>query len=404
MRPVFTKALPFLNKQGSSVRFTVLLGVLIALPALGTDLYVPALPVLAQALGASADAGQLTITTYFIGLAAGQLLWGPLSDRFGRKPVLLTGLLIMLASSVLGFFLTSIAAVAGVRLAQGLGMSSGSLIGRTIVRDLHSHEQAAKLLASMTIVFSVVPMAAPVGGALLAGAAGWPSVFAAMAAVAVVLILSLKSLKETAPAERRSVRPRVLVGTFGAILRDRRFLAPFAIVFCAHMGILAWVSNSAFTLVRGLGVATFAYGLMFALVMLGQIAGAWASSRLVLRLGIPRLLRLGALLMLVSGAAAAALAWSGAGHWLAVTLPFTVLLFGTALIVPNATAAALTPFPASAGSASSIIGALGFTLGAVISTLLGAAFDGTARPMASVAAIAGVGAFLAERLLLRGKA
>jgi DHA1 family bicyclomycin/chloramphenicol resistance-like MFS transporter len=392
-----------LSTQASPLWFTVLLGVLIALPALGTDLYVPALPLLAQALGADADAGQLTLTTYFVGLALGQLLWGPLSDRFGRKPVLLTGLLIMLGASLLGFFLTSIAAVSAVRLAQGLGMSSGALIGRTIVRDLHAHEQAARMLASMTIVFSLVPIAAPVAGALLARGAGWPAVFAAMAAVAVLLIVSLVGLKETAPAARRSVHPAALARTFAAILADRRFLRPFAMVLCAQVGILAWVSNSAFTLVRGLGVGTVAYGLMFALVMLGQISGAWTSRRLVVRLGIARLLRIGAGVMLLSGATAAALAWAGAGHWLAVTLPFMALLFGTALIVSNATAAALTPFPASAGAASSIIGALGFAAGALISTLLGAAFDGSARPMASAAALAGAGAFAAERWLVRGK-
>jgi DHA1 family bicyclomycin/chloramphenicol resistance-like MFS transporter len=393
-----------LNKQGSSLGFTVLLGVLIALPALGTDLYVPALPVLAQALGGDADAAQFTLTTYFIGLAAGQLLWGPLSDRFGRKPVLLAGLLVMLASSVLVFFLSSILAVAGVRLAQGLGMSSGALIGRTIVRDLHAREQAARMLASMTVVFSIVPIAAPVAGALLAGSAGWRAVFAGMAIVGFILIVAMKSLPETAPAQRRSVHPGAIARSFVSILGDRRFLSPFLLVFCAHVGILAWVSNSAFTLVRGLGVGTVAYGLMFALVMLGQITGAWAASRLVLRLGIPRLLRFGALLMLLAGAAAAALAWGGASHWLAVTLPFTLLLFGTALIVPNATAAALTPFPGSAGAASSIIGAIGFTAGALISTALGAAYDGTARPMASAAALAGIGAFLFERFLIRGKA
>jgi MFS transporter, DHA1 family, multidrug resistance protein len=393
-----------LNKQGTPAWFTVLLGVLIALPALGTDLYVPALPVLAQALGGDADAAQFTLTTYFIGLAAGQLLWGPLSDRFGRKPVLLSGLLVMLVSSVLVFFLSSILAVAGVRLAQGLGMSSGALIGRTIVRDLHAHEQAARMLASMTVVFSIVPLAAPVAGALLAGSAGWRAVFAAMAAVAVVLIISLKSLRETAPAARRSVHPGAIARTFASILGDRRFLSPFLVVFCAHVGILAWVWKSAFTLVRGLGVGTVAYGLMFALVMLGQITGAWAASRLVLRLGIPRLVRVGARLMLLAGAAAAALAWGGVSHWLAVTLPFTLLLFGTALILPNATAAALTPFPASAGAASSLIGAIGFTAGALISTALGAAYDGSARPMASVAALAGIGAFVFERFLLRGKA
>ena len=382
----------------------MLLGVLIALPALGTDLYVPALPVLAQALGGDADAAQFTLTTYFIGLAAGQLLWGPLSDRFGRKPVLLAGLLVMLASSVLALFLDSILAVAGVRLAQGLGMSSGALIGRTIVRDLHAREQAARMLASMTVVFSIVPLAAPVAGALLAGSAGWRAVFAGMALVALILIISTKTLSETAPAQRRSVHPGAIARSFASILGDRRFLSPFLLVFCAHVGILAWVSNSAFTLVRGLGVGTVAYGLMFALVMLGQITGAWAASRLVLRLGIPRLLRFGALLMLLAGAAAAALAWGGASHWLAVTLPFTLLLFGTALIVPNATAAALTPFPASAGAASSLIGAIGFTAGALISTALGAAYDGSARPMASVAALAGIGAFAFERFLLRGKA
>jgi DHA1 family bicyclomycin/chloramphenicol resistance-like MFS transporter len=137
--------------------------------------------------------------------------------------------------------------------------------------------------------------------------------------------------------------------------------------------------------------------------MLGQISGAWASSRLVLGLGIRRLLRTGAALMCAAGLTAAGLAWIGVGHWLAVVLPFMVFLFGTALIVPNAMAAALTPFPQSAGSASSLIGAIGFGCGALISTVLGAAFDGTARPMATLAALAGVAAFFLERSLARGK-
>jgi len=392
-----------LNNKDTSLRLTILLGVLIALPAVGTDLYVPALPELARALSVPVAAAQFTLTTYFIGLAAGQLLWGPLSDRYGRKPVLLAGLLTMLAASLIGMFMESIGALAAVRLAQGLGMSSGSLIGRTIVRDLHAHEQAARLLARMTIVFSLVPMCAPVIGALLVGATGWPSVFLCMAAVAAVLLASLGALPETAPSERRSAHPTDIARTFRAILGDRRFLSPFLLILCAMIGVLAWVSNSAFTLVGGFGVSAVAYGLMFAMVMLGQISGSWCASRLVMRLGIARLLRLGARLMCGAGIAAAALAWLGIGHWLAVVLPFMVLLFGTALIVPNAMAAALSPFPRSAGSASSLIGAIGFAAGAVISTALGAAFDGTARPMTAVAALAGIGALLIERWLARGK-
>lgn len=380
----------------------VLLGLLIALPALGTDVFVPALPALTQALGSEVEAAQLTMTLYFIGLAAGQLAWGPLSDRYGRKPILLGGLAIMLAASLAAALAESLGAVIAARLVQGLGMSSGALIGRTIVRDLYAHEQAAKLLSSMSIVFSLVPITAPLSGGLLAGSVGWPAVFVALAAIAAALIAAVTFLRETAPQARAS--PPGVFATFGTILGDRRFLAPYSVFLCTQIGILAWVSNSSFTLISGLGVGPTAYGAMFTLVMSGQIAGAWVSSRLVLRLGIPRMLRAGAALMLAGGAAAAALAWAGAGHWLSVVLPFVVFLFGAALVVPNATAAAMAPFPAAAGAVSSLIGTIGFTSGALISTALGAAFDGTARPMATVAVLAGAGAVLFERLARSGKA
>ena len=383
----------------------MLLGVLVALPALGTDLFVPALPLLADALAVEAGAAQFTLTTFFIGLAAGMLLWGPLSDRYGRKPVLCAGLAAMLVASLVAAQVDSVGAVAAARLVQGLAMSSGAVIARTVVRDLHAHEQAARLLASMTIVFSIVPIAAPLTGAGIAGHAGWRAIFWCFAAIAALLLVAaLAGLRETAPRERSSIHPADIARTFARILGERRFVAPFLLVLCAHLGILAWVSSSAFVLVRGFGLSTVGYGFAFAAVMVGQIAGAWASSRLVLRVGIPRLLRLGAALMLAAGAAAAALAWAGAGYWPAVVLPFLVFLFGTALIVSNATAAALSPFPGSAGAAASLIGATGFTVGALVSAGLGLAFDGTARPMATLGACAGVAAFLLERKLFRGKA
>ncbi|HWA36502.1 MAG TPA: multidrug effflux MFS transporter [Burkholderiales bacterium] len=388
-----------MKNHASSPGFVLLLSALIALPALGTDMFAPAVPQLTEALGAPVSAGQFTLTAFFVGIAAGQIAWGPLSDRFGRKPVLLAGLGIMLLSSAAAAAATSVQAVSAARVAQGLGMSSGSLIGRTIVRDLYAHEEAARLLSRMTIVFSLVPLCAPVLGALLVESLAWPSVFVAMAAVALVLILLLRTLGETAPAARRSIRPGAIVRTFAAILADARFRAPFFLILCSHIGILAWVSSSSFALVRGLGVSTLAYGFMFGAVMLGQIVGAWAASRLVMRLGIGRLLRLGTALMLAAGAAAAALAWAGVAHWLAVVLPFTLFLFGTAIVFPNAMAAALTPFPGAAGSAASLIGAIGFAAGAVVSTALAGLFDGSARPLATVALLAGLGAFVFERLL-----
>jgi DHA1 family bicyclomycin/chloramphenicol resistance-like MFS transporter len=387
-----------LNNPPASARLTILLGILIALPALGTDLFVPAMPVLAQALAVEAAAAQFTLTTYFIGLAAGMLLWGPLSDRYGRRPVLCAGLVTMLIACVGATLVESVAAVAVSRLAQGLAMASGAVMARTIVRDLHAHEQAARLLASMTIVFSIVPVAAPLTGAAIAGAAGWRAIFWTFAIVAAALLVAVVlGLRETAPAQRRSAHPADIARTFRLILADGRFLRPFSLVLCCHLGILAWVSSSAFVLVSGLGVSTIGYGLAFAGVMLGQITGAWACSRLVIGVGIARLVRVGAAVMFAGGAAAAVLAWAGVAHWAAVVIPFLLFLFGSALIVPNATAAALSPFPAFAGTASSLIGAVGFTVGAILSATLGLLFDGTARPMASVAAVAGLIAFSLNR-------
>jgi DHA1 family bicyclomycin/chloramphenicol resistance-like MFS transporter len=387
------------------MKLTVLLGALIALPALGTDFFVPALPALAESFSVDAGAAQLAITTYFAGIAAGQLVWGPLSDRYGRKPVLLVGLATMLASSLAALVAESLAVLSVARLAQGLGMSSGAVMGRSVVRDLYAHEQAARMLAAMMIVFSVVPITAPLAGALLTSAAGWRAIFAGMAVIAALLLAWVVfGLAETAPRERRSAHPLAIARTFVHILADRRFVAPFLLVLCCHIGILAWVANSALTLIRGMDVSPPAYGLMFAFVATGQIVGAAAGNRLLRKYGTAGVMRLGAVLLLVAGGTAAALAWAGVAHWWAVVPPFALLLFASALLIPTATAAALTPFPAAAGSASSLMGAIGFAAGALVSTLLGAVFDGTARPMATAAALAGIGAFGFHRLFFHGKA
>ena len=385
-----------------SVWLTVLLGLLVALTPLGTDAYLPTLPAIAQAFGAQVSAVQFTITTFFLGIAAGQLAWGPLSDRIGRKPVLLCGLGLYLASALACLGAESVAAIALWRFVQGLGMSSGPVIARTIVRDLHSHEQAARMLARMMVVFGIVPIAAPLIGAELLSWWGWQGTFGLLAAIALALIAAVVlGLEETAPEVRAIVSPAGIARNFAAILGDSRFIAPFCVLLGAQIGIFAFVTNSAFVLVNALGLSAREYSVLFAVVMIGQIAGAWFTSRMVMRLGIAGMLRFGTRLALSAGIVATALAWSGVVHWLAIVAPFMAFMFAASCVVPNAIAAALSPFPRSAGTASSLLGACAFLVGAAVSIVLGGVYDGSARPMTAALALAGLGSWLAERFLMR---
>ena len=392
-----------MESRSASLPFTVLLGVLFALTALGTDAWLPALPVAAAALDAPVAGMQLTVTTYFLGLALGQLVWGPVSDRYGRKPVLLAGLALALLASAACAAAGSAAALVLARLAQGFGMSAGPVMARTIVRDLHGHEQAARLFSRMTVVFSVIPIAAPLAGGAMLALGGWRAVFFLLGGVAALLLAAVAlRLAESAPAGRAAAHRDGIARSFAAIAAEPRFRASFGVMLCAQAGIFAFVANSSFVLVNGLGVSPGAFALLFALVMLGQIAGAWLSSRLVLRLGIMPLLRAGVQLVFAGGLAAAVAAWGGVAHPAAVVLPFMLFLFGSALVIPNATALALQPFARTAGTAASLMGATQFAVGALVSAALGALFDGTARPMAGVALAAGAGALYVKMRHLHG--
>jgi len=366
------------------------------------DMFLPSVPVIARELGAEAGAGlgtaQFTITSYLLGLAAGQLAWGPVSDRFGRKPVLLAGLGLFLASSVCGAAANSVQELVLLRFAQGVGMSSGPVIARSIVRDLYAREQAANLLTRMQAVFGIVPVGAPLLGGLAIALQGWQAVLWLFGAIALALLAAVGfGLRETAPEVRPSIAPARIAASYATLFGDSRFRAALATMLFAQMGVIAFVSSSALAMVQALQLAPTEFSVLFSAIMLGQIVGSLIGSRIGPRLGIARMVRLGTALAFAGGALLAALALAGAPHWSAVVLPMVVYLFGCAFLLPNTTAAALSPFPQVAGAASSLLGALPFGLGALVSAALAAAFDGTTRPMALAIALFGGTSFLFER-------
>ena len=389
-----------MTARAASAFLTTLLGVLIGLTALGMDMFLPSVPAIAQAFGSEPGAAQLTVTTYLLGLAAGQLAWGPLADRFGRKPVLLGALALFFLSTTAAAVADSLAGIALLRFSQGIGMSGGPVIARSVVRDLAAHEEAAQLLGKMMVVFGFFPVLGPLIGAQLLRIGGWTAVFWFYSGFALVLFaIVLRRFPETAPAERPTISPARIVERYAILLRDRRFVAPLATALSAQMGILAFVASSSLVLVQALQLTPTAFSVLFAVVMIGQMAGGFAGSRLAPRLGIGRMVRIGTRLVLAASAVLALLVYGGVAHWSAIVLPMLAYIFGSALLLPNATAAALTPFPKIAGAASSLLGVLPFALGALVSALLGAAFDGTARPLALAVALAGASAFACERLL-----
>ena len=385
----------------ASLPLTLLLGFLIALVALGIDSTVPSLPAVAGAFGTDAAGAQATLTGLFAGVACGQLVWGPLSDRYGRRVCALAGLAIIAAASVASANAPDASALAWLRCLQGFGLSCGPVIGRSVVRDLYSHEEAARLLSRMMIAFGLVPICAPLAGSALLAAGGWSAVYWLHAAIAVALAAAvLRALPETAPAGGILHTPVAMVGSFARLLRARSFLAPLLVMLGVQLGIIAFVTNSSLTLIRGFRMTPAEFSFAFAGVMLGQIAGAAASSRLVARHGIPAMLRFGTSLAACAGLVLAALAWLDVRHWGAVVGPMVAFLFASSFVIPNATAAALSPFPQSAGSASSLMGSLAFAIGSALGAGLGWAFDGSARPMASAIAASAAAAWCAMTFLL----
>ena len=383
--------------------FTFLLGLLVAITPLSTDMFVPTMPEIATVFGADVATVQLTFTSFFLGVACGQLVYGPLSDRYGRRRPLLAGLALFAAGGLACALATSIEVLIAGRFLQALGMASGPVLARSIVRDLYAWDDAARTLALMSIVLGVAPILGPLAGTTLLAWKGWSAVFWALAAVAIALLAAVAfGLTETAPHPRlQAVSPAALARKFVFLLRQRRFTAYMVALCTVQTGIAAFISSSAFVLMRSLGHSAGEYAVMFAIVATGHIMGAIASSRLVMRLGIDRMIRAGSVLACLSGIVTAGLGWAGIDHAAAIVAPTFVYMFAAALVMPHATAAALSPFPKIAGAASSLLGVVQFTLGAITSYVLGALYDGTQRPLTTAIGLMGIASLLVHLFLVR---
>lgn len=390
--------------SSSLLRYAIVLGLLTAMGPFAIDMYLPALPEIGRSLGAGTEAVQASLMAFFISLGVGQLVFGPLSDMFGRKLPLYVGLAVFLAGSIGCVFAPDIETLIAFRFVQGLGACAGMVIPRAVVRDLHTGTEAARLMSLLMLVFSVSPILAPLVGSFVIEAAGWRGVFWVVTVLAALGILLLAlCLSETRPRHHR-VESSIAgaLSAYRSLLTDRQFLG---LTFIGAFGIasfFAYLANSSFVLIEHYGLSPRLYSVFFSINAVSFIGVSQCTAWLATRFGFDRIVRVA-----VTGYAAAMvvlLAVTLAGvDQLAVLAALLFIGYGfLGLVIPTTSVLALEEHGAVAGTASALMGTLQFVTGAVVIAVVGPFFDGTSLPMvAGITACAVIAFVLAQATLGR---
>ncbi|MDR6293482.1 DHA1 family bicyclomycin/chloramphenicol resistance-like MFS transporter [Inquilinus ginsengisoli] len=388
-----------------SAAIAVVLTLLTGFGPMSTDLYLPSLPALVTAFGSDIATVQLTLSVFLVGFAAAQLIYGPLSDRIGRRPAILAGITIFTGASIACALATSIEMLILCRFLQALGACSGPVLGRAVVRDLYGPGRSARILAYMSMAMALAPAIGPMIGGVLQQAFGWPATFWLLVGFGAVMLVSVLALLGESNRHRDplATSPARLVRNYGALLRHRRYVGYVLIVACSYSAIFTFISGSSFVLSGMLGLSPPVYGACFGIVCVGYICGTFGAGRLTLRLGIDRMIAAGTLVMLAGAALMTGLAAAGVFTVWAVVGPFVLVMAGIGLTFPNAIAGAIGPFPTMAGTASALMGFIQMTLAALVGIAIGQATSPATGglPMALAVLLTSLGALAAFRLLVR---
>jgi DHA1 family bicyclomycin/chloramphenicol resistance-like MFS transporter len=366
-------------------KYVLLLGLMCALPAVTSDIYLPSLPEVARDLHTTTTAVQLTMTGVLVGGAVGQLVVGPLSDRFGRRRPVLIGIALHIVISLLCALAPDIGTLIALRVIQGFFNAAATVVAIAVIRDRFTGSDASRLLSRLMLVIGVAPLFAPTVGGLIAGQGGWRSVFVGLAVFGAALWLAVwRRLPETLPpGRRRAAGLRPALRGYRALLGDRHFVAIAVLPGLGMAVLMCYVIGSPFVLREGYGLSANQFALLFAVNGVALVGGAQINASLVRRVAPIRILRCALPLLLLAAVVLLVVALTGAGDLFGLLAALWVTLGLIQFIPPNAAAIALGRHGAIAGTAAAFIGATQAGVAGVISPLVGV-LGGDARAMCLV--------------------
>lgn len=378
----------------------LLLASLTAFGPLSIDMYLPAFPAIAENLGVPLSSVQLSLASFFVGLATGQIFYGPLTDRYGRKKPLYVGLGIYAVASVVCTFTKNVEMLIAFRFLQALGSCSGVVISRAIVRDLFTHQETAKVFSLLMLVMGAAPILAPVLGGQISEHFGWRMIFALLAVISTLCIVLIATfLPETHHPDQR-VHIKDSWKIYGSILKDRNFMGYALAGGAAQAGMFAYITGSSFVFINHFGIPAKSFGWVFGSNAVGLILCSQINTRLLKRLSYDAILEKIFVVLAVLGALLATAGVLNWGFW-GIMIPLFLFIASLGMTFPNSTAGAMATQKKSAGSASALLGTLQYGIAALSSAAVSRLHNGTTMPMCVLMGGFGVLALVLHRVTIK---